>query len=63
MYQKSNMKTYITICKIDRQWKFALCVRKPKQVLCIKLEGWAGEEDGREVKKGGDICIPMADSC
>ena len=20
-------------------------------------------EDGREVQKGGDICIPMADSC
>ena len=25
--------------------------------------GWDGEEDGREVQKGGDICIPMADSC
>ena len=23
--------------------------------------GWGG--DGREVQKGGDICIPMADSC
>ena len=23
--------------------------------------GWEG--DGREVQKGGDICIPMADSC
>ena len=23
--------------------------------------GWEGE--GREVQKGGDICIPMADSC
>ena len=22
-----------------------------------------GEGDGREVQKGGDICIPMADSC
>ena len=22
-----------------------------------------GERDGREVQKGGDICIPMADSC
>ena len=30
------------------------------------LEGWAGEEDGRDVQKGGgggDICMPMADSC
>ena len=22
-----------------------------------------GEGDGREVQKGGDICIPTADSC
>ena len=29
----------------------------------INLEGWDGEGDGREVLKGGDICIPMADSC
>ena len=26
-------------------------------------EGWAGMGDGREVQEGGDICIPMADSC
>ena len=25
------------------------------------LEGWDGEEGGREVQKGGDICIPVAD--
>ena len=31
--------------------------------LCIYLEEWDGEEDGREVQKGGDICIPMAESC
>ena len=24
--------------------------------------GWDGEGDGKEVQKGGDICIPMADS-
>ena len=24
--------------------------------------GWGGEGDGREVQKGGDICISMADS-
>jgi len=27
------------------------------------LEGWDEEGDGREVQKGGDICIPMVDSC
>ena len=31
--------------------------------LCINLEGWDGEGDGREVQKGGDICICMSDSC
>ena len=30
--------------------------------LCINLEGWNGAGDGREVQKGGDIHIPMADS-
>ena len=28
--------------------------------LCINLERWDGAGDGREVQKGGDICIPMA---
>ena len=63
MYVETNMETYITICKIDRQWEFAVCLRKLKQGLCIKVEEWDGEGDGKEVQKGGDICIPMADSC
>ena len=33
MYAKSNVETYITICKIDSQWEFAVCLRKPKQGL------------------------------
>ena len=63
MYGKSNMETYITMCKIDGQWEFAVCFRKLKQGLCINLEGWDGEGCGKKVQKGGDICIPMADSC
>ena len=63
MYGKSNTETYITICNIDSQREFAVWLRKLKQRLCINLEGWDGERDGREVQKGGDICIPMADSC
>ena len=31
MYGKSNMETYITICEIDRQWGFAVWLRKLKQ--------------------------------
>ena len=63
IYGKSNMETYITICKIESQQEFAVWLRKLKQGLCINLEGWDGEGDRREVQKGGDICIPMADSC
>jgi len=63
MCGKSTMETYITICKIDSQQKFAIWLRKLTQGLCISLEGGDGVEDGREVQKGGDICIPMADSC
>ena len=63
MYGESNMETYITICKIDSQWEFAVWLRELKQGLCINLEGRDEEGDGREVQDGGDICIPMADSC
>ena len=63
MYGKGNMETYITICKIDSQGEFAIWLRKLKQGLCINLEVWEGERDGREVQKGGVIGIPMADSC
>ena len=63
MNGESNMETYITICKTDSQWEFAIYLRKLKKGFCINLEGWDGEGDEREVQKGGDICIPMADSC
>ena len=31
MYGKSNMETYIIICKLDSQWEFAVWLRKLKQ--------------------------------
>ena len=55
MYGQGNMKTYITICKMDSQREFAVWLRKLKQGLCINLEGWDREGDGREFQKGGDI--------
>ena len=55
------METCIIICKIDSQQEFAVWLRKLKQGLCINLEGWDWAGDEREVQKGGDICIPMAD--
>ena len=52
MYGKSNMETYITICKIDSQGEFAVWLRKLKQGLFINLEGWDGEGDGGGGSKG-----------
>ena len=63
MYGTSNIETYITICKTDSQWEFAVWLRKLKKGLCINVEGWEGVQDG------GDIYIyiythtPMGDSC
>ena len=47
------METYTTICEIDNQWEFAVWLGKLKQGLCINLEGWSGEGDGREVQEEG----------
>ena len=63
MHGKSNVETYITMYKIGSQQKLAVWLRKLRQGLCINLEGWKGEGDGREFQKGGDTCISMADSC
>jgi len=49
MYGESNMEIYITICKIDSQWGFALCLRELKLGLSINLEWWDGERDGMGV--------------
>ena len=53
MYGKSNMETYINICKIDSQRIFTVWLSKLKPRLCIKLEGWDAVGDRREVQKGG----------
>ena len=45
---------------IVSQREFAVWLRKLKQGLCINLEGEEG--DRREFQKGGDICVPMAES-
>ena len=53
MYGKSNMETYITMCKIDSKWEFAGWLRKLKQGLCINLEGWERAGDGSEFQNIG----------
>ena len=63
MCGESNMEIYITICKINSQWKFAVWLRELKQGLCDNLEEWDGAGDEREVQEGGDMGVSMADSC
>ena len=53
MHGKSNMETYITICKIDSQREFAVWLRKLKQELWINLERWDGREMGGRFKQEG----------
>ena len=48
MYGKSNRETYIAICKIDSQREFAVWLGSLEQGLCVSLEGWDGEEGGKE---------------
>ena len=62
MYGNSSIETYITICKIDSHQEFAIWLGKLKQGLCINLEGWCREGNGREVQKGGYVGVSMADS-
>ena len=38
-------------------------VQETQTGLCVNLEGCNAEGDGKGVQEGGDICIPMADSC
>ena len=51
MYGKSNMETYITICKRDSQWEFAVWLKELKQGLCNNLEEWDGVRGGRRFKR------------
>ena len=43
MYRKSNMETYITMCKIDSQWEFAVWLRRLTGALYQpRMVGWGG---------------------
>ena len=52
MCGKSNMETYITTCKIDSQWEFAVWLRKFKQGFSINLEWWDRVGNGRFKREG-----------
>jgi len=40
MHGKSNMETYITICKIDSQWEFAVWLRNSNRGSGSKGRGY-----------------------
>ena len=53
MYGKSSVETYITMCKIDRQWEFAVCLRKLNQGLYQpRGVGWGGRWEGGSKGRG-----------
>ena len=53
MYGKSNMETYISMCKIDSQREFAVWLRKLKRALYHpRGVGWGGRWEGVSKGKG-----------
>ena len=54
MYRKSNMETYITMCKIESQWEFAVWLRKLKTGVLYQLRevGWGGRWKGGSKRRG-----------
>ena len=59
--ERVTWKLTLTICKIDSQWEFTVCLRKLKQGLCINLKGWDGEGDRKEIQKGDDSWVIHAE--
>ena len=63
--KKKKKKKKTTKC-CNEQWD--TCLFSVLVSSGYNLEGWVGDGvDGRgrweEVQKGGDLCVPMADSC
>ena len=54
MHGESNMETYITICKVDSQWEFAVWLRELNPGLCNdKTRGGMGADTGRRFEREG----------
>ena len=64
MYGESNTETYtLPYVKQVASGNFLYAAGSSNPVLCDNLEWWDGARGGREVPEGGDIHIPMVDSC
>ena len=53
MSGESSMETYTTVCKIGRQWEFAVGLGELRLGLCNNLEEW--EEVGGGFKREGHM--------
>ena len=53
MYEKSNKETYITICKINSQWEFAVWLRKLKTGALYQPRGVGTGGMGERFKREG----------
>ena len=53
MYGKSNMKIYMTICKMDSQWYFAVCLRELKWGSVTTQRGEMRREVGGMSRREG----------
>ena len=63
MCGETNVDLSNPTCKTDSQWGFAPWLRELKQGLWDSLEGWDGQGEGEEFQEGGDISVPVTDSC
>ena len=57
MYGKSNMETYITICKIDSQRGISCMAQETQTGAPHQPRGVGGGGRWEGGSKGGDICI------
>ena len=55
LYIESNMETYITICKIDSQWEFAVWLRKSNSGSVSIQRGGIGRKMGGKFKREGYV--------
>ena len=61
--RKSKNEKY-TLPYVQKMAKGNCCIKQGAQPwYSDNLEGWDRMGGGKEVQEGGDICIPMADSC
>ena len=51
MCGERKVETYIIICEIDSQRELVVCLREPKQRLCINQGGGMGREVGGRFKR------------